>query len=174
MPDQAPTFQNAILGVTSDTFYLHNPGENLAVASRLVEQAKRELQIFTRNLDPQIFDKTGFLEPFKRLALNSRFARIRILLQDNSTIQKTGHRLATLAQRLTTTIEIRKSGDTYQQFPENFMLVDGCGYLHRTQPTRYDAVAAFNARPRVHQLTGIFDEAWETGEPDAELWRLHL
>ncbi|RDH86895.1 MAG: hypothetical protein DIZ77_09415 [endosymbiont of Seepiophila jonesi] len=87
MPDQAPTFQNAILGVTSDTFYLQDPAENLAVASRLVEQANRELQIFTRDLDPPVFDKTAFLEPFKRLALNSRFARIRILAWSNSLAQ---------------------------------------------------------------------------------------
>ncbi len=39
---------------------------------------------------------------------------------------------------------------------------------------RYRAIACFNDRLQLSQLEEIFTDAWERGEPDMELVRLHL
>lgn len=72
------------------------------------------------------------------------------------------------------TIEIRKPDREYRDFAESFLLVDDCGYLHRKLADRYRATACFNDQLQVSQREEIFTDAWERGEPDMELVRLHL
>jgi hypothetical protein len=101
-------------------------------------------------------------------------ARIRILLQDNGLVRTQGHRLLELAQRLPSTVELRKPDRVFRQFQENFLLVDDCGYLHHRLSGRYQVSACCNDRLQVSQYAELFTEAWEAGEPDRELARLHL
>jgi len=162
------------LGETSDLFHLHTPEDHLLHSAAMLRQAKRELALFSLHLDPAVFDQPSFLEAFKALALRSRFTRIRILLQDNVLVLQQGHRLVELAQRLPSVIEIRKPNEDYLNLPENFLLVDDCGYLHRKAPEIYTGIACYHNRHRVNRLLALFDEAWAYGTPDRELARLHL
>jgi predicted GNAT family N-acyltransferase len=162
------------LGETSDLFHLHNAEEHLIHAVAMLRQAKRNLSLFTFNLDPPVFDQAAFLEAFKSLALRSRYTRIRILLQENTLVLQRGHHLIELAQRLPSVIEIRKPNQDYIDYPENFLLVDDCGYLHRKDKESYIAIACYHNRHRVNRLLALFDDAWENGTPDRELARLHL
>lgn len=140
----------------------------------MVAQANRSLSLISPDLEPLIYDQAPFISAVKRLALKSRVARIRIIVQDNSLARQQGHRLIKLAQRLTSTMEIRKPDRAYREFTESFLLVDDCGYLHRQLADRYPATACYNDRLQVSQLEAVFNEAWERAEPDFELVRLHL
>lgn len=162
------------LGQTGDLFHLHNPEEHLIHAAAMTRQAKRDLSIFTLDLDPQVFDQPAFLDAFKTLALRSRYTRIRILLQENTLVLQRGHRLIELAQRLPSVIEIRKPNEDYIDHPEGFVLVDDCGYMHRKSVESYVGIACYHNRHRVNRLMALFDDAWENGTPDRELARLHL
>lgn len=162
------------LGETTDLFHLHNAEEHLIHAASMLRQAKRDLALFTLDLDPNVYDQEAFLEGFKALALRSRFTRIRILLQDNALVLQRGHRLVELAQRLPSIIEIRRPGEEYLNYPENFLLVDDCGYLHRKGAESYQGIACYHNRHRVNRLQVLFDEAWEYGTPERELAPLHL
>jgi predicted GNAT family N-acyltransferase len=164
----------AQLGKTPDLFQLHTAEDHQAHATCMVRQAKHYLSIFSQTLDPQIFDTPSFVDATKQLAMRSRFSRIRILLQDNKLVLLQGHQLVELAQRLSTTIEIRIPGDAYLDHEENFMLVDELGYLHRKQAANMLGTACYNDRYRTNRMQTIFDEAWEFGTPDRELARLHL
>ncbi|MES9992200.1 MAG: GNAT family N-acetyltransferase [Candidatus Thiodiazotropha sp.] len=164
----------AQLGKSGELFHLHNIEDHQIHAVSMLRQAKRYLSLFTKTLDPQIFDNPPFVDATKQLAMRSRISRIRILLQDNSLVLKQGHRLIDLAQRLSTAIEIRTPGEEYLDYAENFMLVDDSGYLHRKQAENLLGSACYNDRYRVKRLQAIFDEAWEYGIPDRELARLHL
>ncbi|MGD8910160.1 MAG: GNAT family N-acetyltransferase [Chromatiales bacterium] len=162
------------LGKTDDLFHLHNEEDHLVHAVAMLRQAKRDLALFTYNLDPLVFDQQAFLEAFKTLALRSRFSRIRILLQDNNLILQRGHRLVELFQRLPTVIEIRRPSEDFIDHPENFLLIDDCGYLHKKSLESYTGIACYHNRHRVNRLLNLFDEAWEYGTPDRELAWLHL
>jgi hypothetical protein len=140
----------------------------------MVSQANRSLDLLTADLEPALYDQPAFLEACKRLALKSKIARIRILLQDNSLVRQQGHRLIELIQRLPSSIELRKPDRAFREHPENFLLVDDCGYLHRRLLGRYQVTACCNDRLQVSRFEDLFTQAWEAGEPDRELARLHL
>jgi predicted GNAT family N-acyltransferase len=164
----------AQLGKTNELYHLHTLEDHQVHATSMVRQAKRYLSIFSQTLDPQIFDTPAFIDATKRLAMRSRFSRIRILLQDNTLVVQQGHQLVELAQRLSTAIEIRIPGEQYLDYAENFMLIDEVGYVHRKQAENLLGTACYNDRRRVDRMQTIFDEAWEFGVPDRELARLHL
>ena len=174
MDDSSPPFQEAQLGATPDIYALHSMQEYRELACRLVSLTRRTLDLITPDLEPPVYDQLPFIDALKRLALQSRVARIRILVQDNSLIRQQGHRLVELAQRLPSTIEIRKPDREFRDFAESFLLADDAGYLQRSLLERYEASACFNDRLKVSQLQEIFTDAWERGEPDRELVRLHL
>ncbi|MCU7862459.1 MAG: GNAT family N-acetyltransferase [Candidatus Thiodiazotropha sp. (ex Lucinoma borealis)] len=164
----------ASLGETSDLYHLHTLEDHQIHSTTMVRQAKRYLCLFSQVLDPQILEKPSFIEATKNLAMRSRFSRIRILLQDNRLVVQQGHQLVELAQRLSSAIEIRIPGKEYLDYPENFILVDNCGYIHRKLAENLLGVACYSDRHKVNRMQTIFDEAWEHGVPDRELARLHL
>ncbi|MEJ2691996.1 MAG: GNAT family N-acetyltransferase [Candidatus Thiodiazotropha sp.] len=163
-----------LLGETNDLFHLHNADEHLIHAAAMLRQAKRDLAIFSRELDPPVFDQPLFIEAFKALALRSHFSRIRILLQDNTLVLQQGHRLLELIQRLPSVIEIRRPSEDFIDQSENFLLIDDCGYLHRKSTENHSGIACYHNRHRVNRLQALFNDAWESGVPDRELARLHL
>ncbi len=163
-----------LLGESNDLFHLHDEDDHLIHAAGMLRQAKRDLAIFSYDLDPAVFDQIPFVEAFKALALRSRFSRIRLLIQDNTLVLQRGHRLVELAQRLPSVIEIRKPSDDFIDHPENFLLIDDCGYLHRKSPESHIGIACYHNRHRVNRLLALFDDAWEHGTPDRDLARLHL
>lgn len=174
MDESTPSFQEAKLGITPDNYVLHSMQEYRELARLMVAQTQRSLDLITPDLEPPVYDQLNFLDALKQLALKSRVARIRILVQDNGLIRQQGHRLVELAQRLPSAIEIRKPDREYGDFTESFLLADETAYLRRNLLERYEASACFNDRLKVSQLEEIFVDAWERGEPDMELMRLHL
>ena len=162
------------LGESDELFHLHTEADHLIHAAGLLRQTKRELALFTHDLDPAVFDQLPFLEAFKALAMRSRHSRLRILLQDNTLVLQRGHRLVELAQRLPSVVEIRRPYEDYLAHPENFLLADDSGYLHKRSLEGYSGIACYHNRHRVNRLLAVFDEAWEHGTPDRELARLHL
>ncbi len=64
--------------------------ETRELTQRMVAQANRSLDLLTADLEPALYDQPAFLEAFKQLALKSKVARIRILLQDNSLVRTPG------------------------------------------------------------------------------------
>ena len=167
-------FAQAMLAETEQTFYLHTAEEHQQLASRMVSQATRSVKILTLDLDPSVYDKPPFIAALKQFALRNQMTKVQVLLQDNNLVCNQGHRLTDLAQRLPSIVEIRKPGKDSPQHPETFLLADSYGYLLRRLSGRYDATACFYDRLKTTRLEEIFDEIWETGEPDMELRQLYL
>ncbi len=164
----------AVLGESSGKIHLNGVAECRAAALRLVSQAKRSVYIFSYDLDPKIYNQSDFLEAMKDLAIRSEHSVVKVLLQNNEKVQRKGHRLIQLWRRLTSKIEIRRPCPEHIDHTENFLLVDGIGYLHRTVYTNYTATVDFNSRFDTKQLAVFFDEVWEQSEPDTELRDLHI
>jgi hypothetical protein len=139
------------------------------ITRHMAEQATRQLDIFTYDLDSRVYDKKPFLKAVQELALSSRNARIRILLQNNDRVQKEGHRLVDLARKLPSRIEIRRPKPEYTDHGENFMVVDATGYVRRRQHNQYAGEADFNDRLKATSYRDLFSAIWESGEPDSEL-----
>jgi hypothetical protein len=165
---------DAVLGESSNKLHLHGVSECRVAAINLAAQARRSIYIFSYDLDSQIYNQSDFLDAVKDLAILSEHSRIKVLLQNNEKAQREGHRLVHLWRRLTSKIEVRRPPADYIDHPENFLLVDEIGYLHRKLHSDYEAIVDFNSRLEANKLSIFFNEIWEQSEPDSELRSLHI
>ncbi len=172
--DSAHPLTEPILGESSKKLHLNSLEECKDAAFNLARQARRSIYIFSYDLDPQLYNQTDFLEAVKILAIGSEHSRIKVILQNNTKVQREGHRLIQLWRRLTSKIEIRRPPPDYIDHTENFLLVDDLGYLHRSLYTKYEATVDFNSRFETSKFCMFFNEVWEQSEPASELRTLHI
>lgn len=166
--------QNHRLGQTNELLSLESAADHRTVTLAMAQQGARTLHIFTRDLDHAVFDTPEFEEAASRLARDSQYSRIRILVQDSSAAVRRGHRLVGLAQRLSSKIEIRKPVAEYADVNRAFFVADETGYITRQLADRYEAVANFCDRLAARDLVAFFTEVWERSQQDSQLRRLHL
>ena len=163
-----------ILGATPGKLELHGLVAVRDASAELVGQAERSLLLFSRALDPRIYDQQPFLDALHRLALHSQRSQVRILLVDNHRLVKYHHRLLELARRLTSRIELRRPITQYAEHGDEYLLTDHRGYLYREHADEYEGSVDFYAPLETRRLEERFQEAWEHSQPDPDLRRLYL
>lgn len=146
-----------------------------AAAAVLLDDARHELALLTRDLDPGLFENPAALEALKRVALSGRTARIRILVHDPREAAANARRFAALAQRLSSAFALRTPvDDVDRQYGAAFVLNDRGGFLFRQLAERFEATGSTCAPGRHAQLLAVFDAMWERAEPAAELRALGI
>ena len=174
MPDPAD-IARLRLGEDGEELALATRAECAAAAAALARQARRGLEIWSRDLDPALYDRTEFLEAVRALVLGHRHARVRAIVYDARAVVRRGHRLVELARQLPSYVELRTPPpEDYAEYPEAFLVADGRGVLRRPFADRWEATACFDAPLAARDLLRLFDEAWDVSTPDPELRRLHL
>lgn len=163
-----------ILGEHADDVAIDTSEDNQAAAVQLVNQGRRSLDIFTRDLEPRIYDTPEFTDAVRSLAIKTRDLHVRILVLDPDLIIKHGHRLIELARRLTSHMEIRKLHEDYCNNPEAYLVVDKRGLLHRKLASRYEAVVNFNNPMLATELHNQFTEMWERSKQYMDFKRLYI
>lgn len=142
---------------------------------RIVEQARRDLAVVTRHLDPGLLDAPPVFEAIRRFAIGGRARRMRILLHDPQPAVSNGHRLIELIQRLPSVFELRQPGDEQdRQFAGAFLIDDRGGFYFRPLAVRYDGDGDLHAPLRHRELSDWFEAMWERGLPCVEFRRLSL
>lgn len=136
----------------------------------VIERGRRELLIYTRDLDPQLLDSREALAALRRFATSTRDAQIRVLVHDLRRAVQDGHGLISLAQRLSSHVSIRVVEDEPDvQYAGAFLLNDRGSYVFRPIATRAEASACLRDPARQRQLLGYFNEIWERARPASEL-----
>ena len=167
-------FSQLTLGESHEAIPIGSSDEHRAVVLALAEQAKRSLHIFSWNLDRRVFDNQALIDAMTRLALASPRTRIEILLQDPQPAVRSGHRLVNLAQRLSSSIEIRRPAEEFKELNHCFVVADETGILVQEQASRYEAVANFSARKEAGDLMKTFRTIWQRSAPETEFTRFSL
>jgi hypothetical protein len=162
------------LGETSEDIVVESSEDNHQLAVQLVTQANHRLDVFSRDLDPRIYNNADFIDAVRSLAVSDNKARIRFLVIDPDKAIKLGHRLLDLSRRLSSTVEIRKVHEDYGANPECYLIVDGRGLLHRKLASRYEAIANFNNPGDAANLVHHFNEVWEHSSPELDFKRLYI
>jgi hypothetical protein len=146
-----------------------------AAVLELLQLAKRELCIYTRDLDPALFDTEEVLEALKRIGIAGRGASVRILIQQPNLPLRDGHRLIHLARRLPSVFFFRTPDtDEDLQYPSAFLLNDRRGYYWRTLGSRFEGEAQTYLPGRHAQLQEYFEQVWNRSSPSEELRQLSL
>ena len=148
--------------------------QNREIALALASQATLNVDIVSRHLDPAIYDQAPFVEAIKQLVLDHRMARVRMLVRDIQPILRDGHRLASLAARLSSFLEIRVPAEQHKDFNQAFMIVDGAGFIHRELADRYEGLADFANRGKVADLQRKFEEMWSIATPDPNFRQMRI
>ena len=141
---------------------------------QLADRARRELLIFSRDLDPEFYDCRPFLDAVRRLALATPRLPVRVLVCDPRAAAIAGHRLIELTRRLSSRIAIRRVADDFRGRVDAFLVADARGYCRRHSADSHEAQVAFQAPGEAGRLRADFQAIWEQSDADSELRRLYL
>jgi hypothetical protein len=167
-------FEHFVLKEDSESVDIDTSEACRLAAVSMARQAARSIEIVSRQLDPQMYDDAEFCDAVSKLAVGTQRARVRVLLRHTDPVVKGGHRLVTLAQRLTSFIELRVPAKEYQEYNAAFLIVDGAGVIYRRASDRFEASVNFNNPRTAQDLGRQFEEMWQTAVPDVNLRRSHL
>jgi len=147
----------------------------IAATIAIADAARRGLRVYTRALDPGLFDAPPVLEAIRRLAVRGDGIELRFLLQDAGAPQREHAPLIALAQRLPSVLLFREVDDPVDRaYPSAFVANDGGGYYFRGLGHRFDGETALDAGGRARQLREEFDRVWERSRPCTEYRALGL
>lgn len=153
--------------------------DSLSVATEatlaIVHAARREMVLFSRDLDPVLYGQPAVLAAFKDFAIAGRGGVVRIVLLDPAAVQGQGHPLLGLAQRMTSVFQFRTPTDDVDlQYPSAFLANDRDGYLFRQLGSRWEGDWSPANPARTRQLLEHFGRVWERSRPCTEFRALGI
>ncbi|MDQ2070783.1 DUF7931 domain-containing protein [Natronospira bacteriovora] len=151
---------------------LETRDDSRQAARHLAELVRRELRIFTRDMDPAVLDQVEFLEAARQFAIRSQHTRIRVLVQDATRAVKEGHGLTRLAARLSSHVSLHRPHDDDVSHADTFIVADDQGYLYRPLADRLEGRWHAYDPAEARRLARRFDEMWERSKPEPEFRRL--
>lgn len=141
----------------------------VATVATLVAAARRRLWIYSRDLDPNLFDATEVVDALRGFGTAGRGGQARILLQDAAVAQRSRAPLIALAQRLPSVFSFREVDDPVDRaYPSAFVVNDTGGWYFRSLGHRFDGEADIHGPGRARQLHEGFDRVWERSRPVTE------
>lgn len=163
-------------GETEADIFIETVEENKDAALSLVKQAQYSIDIFTQDMDAEIYNNQEFERSIFRLARKHPGSRIRILSNDSRKAVQNGHCLVRLAQSLTSSVFIHNPSRQHRNENYAFLLVDKVGLLYRVSASNknYQASVNFMSPQRAGKLADFFDEAWEHSTPDMQTRRIYV
>ncbi|BCT94012.1 GNAT family acetyltransferase [Lysobacter helvus] len=141
----------------------------IATIVALVDNARRGLWIYTRELDPGLFDHPAVVDAFRRFGTSGRGVEAHFLLQDAAAPQRAHAPLLALAQRLPSIFLFREVDDPVDRaYPSAYLANDAGGCYFRTLGHRFDGEADLHAPGRARQLRMAFMAVWERARTVSE------
>lgn len=141
-----------------------------AATLALVQGARREIRLYSRDLEPVLYAQPEVLDALRQFAIAGRGGIVQVIVQEPAAAQGAIHPLLTLAQRMTTVFQFRTPVDHVDlQYPSAFLVNDRDGYLFRGLGTRFEGEWSLALPARSRQLSEHFGRVWERSRPCTEL-----
>lgn len=161
--------------VLGGTATIAHRAEAVAITTAVIVQARRSLAIYSRALDPGLWDAPPVLDALRRFATHRTGVQIQVLLQDAATPQHALAPLIGLGQRLPSVFAFREVQDPVDlPYVAAFVANDDHGYYHRPLGHRFDGEAGLEHAGRARQLRDEFTQMWERARPATEFRALGL
>jgi hypothetical protein len=156
------------LADTADAQSFNDINAVRAHALTMIGQARRSICIYTPDLEHRLYDHSSIQQVCTRFLLAHPRNRLRILISDPSRSLRNGHRLITLARRLTSNLQIRRRHPDYPAQTNAFLIADDCGLLIRTEADQFVGHALYSHPGRARQQQRHFDTAWDHSLSDPD------
>ncbi len=166
---QAVVQSAAIPDVAGSRSILTSLDEVREAVIKVAATARRNVCIYTPDLEPQLYDQHGFLEVVKRLVLGRSYARVRVLISEPARTIREGNRFLAMARRLTTYIDLRNVHADLRNNAAAFLIADDHALVYRLQATRWDGMADMGDIAVARKYRSYFDEVWHASEPEPEV-----
>lgn len=160
--------------VSAALFLLEDCKDFQQHALNMAQNSRRHLAILSTNLDIPLYDSEEFATAISLLARTSRYAQVQILVRDTRLLIERGHKLARLAQRLSSKVLLRKLTLEPENSDRAFMLCDSDKLLYKNDDQVYKGFANYAAAVEVKALRGNFDYLWQYAEAEPDLQQLHI
>jgi len=165
----------AILGQSDETRLCRSAEEIRMMALAMFEQAQCQIDIFTQDFEPHIYNHPEIHDALEAFVLrNTRHSRIRVLICQPWEIAHASHQIITLGKSLSSYFFFRCPTETAPRLNENFLIVDGIATIHRPFLDSYTAYAHFANGVLARQLSVQFTELWELAEENPNFRYLAL
>lgn len=141
----------------------------------LAAAGRRCIQIYSQRLMPRIYAQDCFINAVRRLLIGYAHARVQIIVCDAEAVAKSLHPLVSLAQQMTSKMEIRQRAEEFSGDQRSFLLVDGRSYLIRElwsdlESGRLSSVGSARSK----EIAEDFVKIWENSPLALGLRRLSL
>lgn len=165
-----------ILGETDKEMSITSRDTLKANAISMMLQARHQIDLFTPDLEADIYDNSDVEQLVIQLIRKHRDACIRILLQDSTRAVSDGHCLVRLSQKLTSSVFIRTPPDNHRGITDAFLIVDRTGLIRHTpgDTRNYQATVNYKAPLDAASQAEIFEQAWQHSTPDIQTRRVYL
>jgi predicted GNAT family N-acyltransferase len=149
--------------------------EVIEATCQLILQARRELWIYTRDLEHGIYAKPEVVDALKQFGISGRGGVAQIIVQDPQAALSQPQPLLDLAQRLSSIFEFRTPVDPVDmQYPSALVANDVDGYLFRVLGSRFEGEWSPTLPARNRQLAEGFDRVWQRCRPCTEFRALEI
>lgn len=154
---------------------IETPELALQASETLIVQARRQLCIYSRDLEYGLYGQPVIVEALKQFVLRQPEAVAQIIIQEPANLRGKSHPLLELAQRLSSHFLIRAPVEEADlQYPSAFMLNDRDGYLFRQFGNRFEGHWSPNAPAACRQLQEEFELMWQRSLPCYEFRTLGI
>ena len=145
----------------------------LAATLGVIEGARRQLLVYTRDLDPGVLDSADAMAALRRFAVGG--GETRVLLHDPEAPRRALAPLITLSQRLPSAFAFRAIEEPVDRdYPSAYVANDGGGWYFRTLGHRFEGDTRLDDEARARQLRAHFLPVWERARPCTEFRALGI
>jgi predicted GNAT family N-acyltransferase len=146
-----------------------------AACLAVIASAKREIYVYSRDLEHALYAQNTVTEALKQFAIRSRGGEVRILVHEPSAAQRQPHPLIHLAQRLPSSFLFRTPTEHEDlQYPSAYLATDQGAYLFRLLDGRSDGDWSPALPARAKQLMDHFGRVWERSRQCTEFRALGI
>ncbi|WP_342315292.1 GNAT family N-acetyltransferase [Lysobacter sp. FW306-1B-D06B] len=139
----------------------------LAALLGVAEGARRQLLIYSRDLDPGLLDQPEALSALRRHGVGG--GEVRVLLHDPDAPRRALAPLIALAQRLPSAFAFRAIEEPVDRdYPSAYVVNDDSGWYFRLLGHRFDGETRLDDGARARQLRAHFAPVWERARPCTE------
>ncbi len=147
----------------------------LAATLATIAHSRRDLCVFSRDLDHALLAQPPVLDALRRYATSGVDPAVRVLLLEPQVPAQLGHPWLTLAQRLPSVFAFRAcEEETDRQYPSAFLVGDRGALYFRPLGGRLEGEASASAPARARPLLEAFERMWQRGRPCTEFRALEI